>query len=370
MLARMDEVLSKLAPHLTGVDREASEHEARALLRSLDERLDFELLTERDGARVVVISARAERRLKPLAETLVARAPELGSTRFVAHRPARPLDAALEDVRREYGFDLGDARARAGFSRGHLLDVVIYGKGFGGRKDEAARAAAELAVESLLGERVLDDWIGDIAAEPLRGGGPLRIVDRDSPVTFAISELPAAIAAAVEGLRSGLPDPTHTEIPREGWTLFEMEPVPAHDYATQDDVALASSALPEMLKCFLEGAPFSSVRFMRSAGCFAYLKVDSHEASFEERLARRDQLEAALQRALGERALGAVVGSGLGLRYTYLDLALAPGPEALDVVREAARESAPRRSWIAFCDTDWESEWLGVWPDSPPPPGC
>lgn len=365
-LSHLDSVLDELRSASTRADAER----VRGLLRRIHPALDAEVLDDHGSGRLVVITPHEERRLRPLASLVVERAGSLDGVRFTTHRPARSFEEMLATVRREFGFELAGARARAGFARGHLLELVLYGAGFGGTNDEKAGLAAERAAEVLLGERVLDDWVGRIDAEPLPRGGPLRVVQRDAAAHFPLSELPQTVALAVENLGKELPDVTRLGTPREGWVLFEAEPEAAAEYAAQDDVALASSALPEMLKCFLEGSSFASKRFVRGGARIAYLKIDARGASFEQRVADRAKLEDELSLALSPRELGAVVGNGLGLRYAYVDLALAPEVEALSVVREVARSAGvSRRSWVLFCDTDLADEWVGVWPDSPAPPG-
>jgi hypothetical protein len=333
--------------------------------RTVDARIRTELLTERDGSRTIVVTPREERGLRPLIDTFVNCAPKLDGVRVTAHRPQRALAEALETVKREHGFDLETARARIGFSRGHLLELVLYGKGFGGRSDDNAACAAERLVESLVGERVLDDWVGQIDAEPLTGTGRLRVIAPDETPTVPLAELAGTVASATESLRSGLPEIPRAPL-RDGWTLFETHPEAATDYAAQDDIVLASSALPEMLKCFLEGAPFSSLRFTPRDEVFAYVKLDGEDKSLETRLAERVELEDLLANELGGSAT--LVGNGLGLRYAYIDLALTPDATALGRVCELLRRGGvSRRSWISFCDTDWSEEWIGVWPDSPAP---
>lgn len=354
LAARIDALLAQITPS-----------NAAALAAEMHPDLDAEVMP--DG--LVVITPRGERQLRPLSAFVVERGLALGKLRFATHRPPQTFAEMRATIQTEHGYDLASAQARAGFSRGHLLELVIYGDGFGGNTDPRALAAAERAAEVLLGERVLDDWIGKVDAEPLPRGGPLRVVQRDAAPRFALGELPQTVASAVEGLLSSLPDLASLSGPRDGWVLFESEPEAATDYRGQDDVALASSALPELLKCFLEGAPFSSRRFVRGGAEIVYLKVDAAGAPYEQRLAQRTQLEDELGAALTARRLGAVIGNGLGLRYAYVDLALAPGGEALALVCDVARRAGvSRRSWVQFCDTDLSSEWSGVWPDSPPPP--
>ena len=368
LLALADEALASLALDLGR--GEPPGRAARELFARIAGPLEVELFEERDGSRTVVVSPQGERRLRPLTEAIIERAPKLPGVRFVSHRPPRPLGEALDAVKRSHGHDLTAGRARAGFSRGHLLDVVVYAPGFAGVRSEARQSAAELALVGLLGERLVDDWLGDIDAEPAAGGGPLRVLNTETAPTFPLAELPAAVSRAVEGLRAGLPELPCAGISRDGWVLFEVEPDAAMDPPAQDDVALASSALPEMLKCFLEGSPFSSLRFVQGSERFAYLKIDCHHLSFESRIGERTHLEDRLAERLAEQSLGAVVGNGLGLRYLYVDVALAPGRKSVDLVCEIARAaSVAKRSWLLFFDTDLADEWVGVWPETPPPPG-
>jgi hypothetical protein len=100
---------------------------------------------------------------------------------------------------------------------------------------------------------------------------------------------------------------------------------------------------------------------------FAYLKLESRGAA-EERLAFRTALEDAIAKEL-PRGAGRVIGNGLGVRYVYVDLALADLGAAVPCVTAAARSSSvAERSWLLFCDSDWADEWIGVWETTPPPP--
>ncbi|MFO0564246.1 MAG: hypothetical protein U0263_01215 [Polyangiaceae bacterium] len=367
--AHVDEVLTDAVTACVEADWEGVHDTLREAVARVHAGLDVDLLSESDGARLVVMTPRGERRLRPLAAAVVARMNPAGGVRFASLRPPRSFAETCEDVRRELGFDLTRAHARAGFARGHLLDLVLYAEGWSAA-DENAVAAAERAVEGLLGERVLDDWVSRVDVEARAPSGPLRVIQKGQVETFPLVELPQAVAAAVEGLSGELPDISRLGVLREGWVLFEAEPEASTDYAAQDDVALAASALPEMLKCYLEGAPFSSLRFVRGGAKLAYLKIDAQGVSYEDRVRERARLEDELSAALAPSGLGAVVGNGLGLRYAYVDLALAPNPAAWDIVCEVARAAgASKRSWIQFFDSDLADEWLGVWPNTPRPPG-
>ncbi len=358
------------AAKLDSLSAEASEREVRAWLSDIDGRLDCDVLSV-STERTLVLTPRAERRLRPMVSALVGRAPQGLGLRVVEHCPPLSLSTAVERARSQTGVDLSGAKVRAGFSRGHLLDIVVHSPEIASSEDERGIAAAELCVESLLGERIFDDWIGAVRVAAMPRGGPLRVVSEDGggAEKLPLAELSPTVRAAIEGLIGGLPaEPPSAPPPdAEGWTLFEAEPMAASDYSAQDDLAFATTCAPELLKCFLEGAPFSSRRFSRSGELFAYLKLESGGAG-EERLSFRTDLEDAIAAELPPSA-GRVIGNGLGVRYVYLDLALADLDAAVATVTAAARRlRVPERSWLLFCDSDWADEWIGLWDATPPPP--
>jgi hypothetical protein len=250
---------------------------------------------------------------------------------------------------------------------------VLYSRSVAHADLAYARDAAAMIVEGLLGERCYEQWIDSVEIAMLSRVSSLPVLQNpvDAARSFPLAELPGAVSAAVERLLEGLPDRTCTaQIEDATWTMFELEPETAADYAAQDDLVLATSTQPEMLKCYLRGAPFDSARFSRQGEVFCYLKLeDTPSPSAEERLDKRRGLEDALNLSLVPAELGCVVGNGLGIRYSYVDLALSDLARGIDAVREVAQASgAPPRSWLLFCDSAWASEWIGVWDDAIPPP--
>jgi hypothetical protein len=290
-------------------------------------------------------------------------APERGT-------PAASVELALASVRAAHGVDFSRARARAGFSRGHLIDVVLSVPG--GVANEREQRAAEELLDALLGTARAADWLGDVRLEPAPRGGLLKVLDARAPSDnfFPVGELPATFERAIEGLYAGLPEQPFWSLGGELlWTMLEASAERADDYAAQDDLLLASTYLPEMLKCFLGGSPFASSRFSRHGELFAYLKVESGPSDPRLSLSARRVLEDALDAALVSERAGRVVGSGLGVRYTYVDFALADVDRALAVVTSiATKVGLPERCWMLFCDTLLEDEWAPVHPNAPAPP--
>jgi hypothetical protein len=291
-----------------------------------------------------------------------------------AKTAAVSVEDALTRVRAATGLDLAGARARLGFSRGHLLEIVVLSSAFGSATDERALDAANLLVPQLVGGDAFDDWVGAVDVGPAPRGGSLRVLaDGAAPPepTLDLADIRPAVEAAIRGVTAELPDsPYHALANREEWTLLEAEPAVASDYAAQDDLVLCSTLLPEAMKCFLQGSPFSSRRFSKHGERFVYAKVDGAGRTMEARYSLRVSLEEALEAALAPPGLGCVVGAGIGVRYVYVVLALAsPEPGIAVACETLLKLDVPRRAWLLPCDSEYDEEWAGVWDDSPEPPG-
>ena len=289
----------------------------------------------------------------------------LSSARFAA-----PLACAVAvaKIQAETGLDFARARARAGFARGHLLDIVVYLPG--GRGITLETDAAEDLVRLLVGEEAFERWVGNVRVTPTVRGGPLKVLNESAEERAAlpIETLPATVEAAIAGLKSGLPELTFTHSTEaDDWFAFELSPEPRADYVAQDDLVFCSTRVPEPKKCFLRGEPFFSGRFSASGALFTYLKYESRETTSEERLAERSKFEDLVKRVL-VAPHGGVVGVGLGVRYGYIDLVLAdPNSVRRALLPELRAAGVSKRSWVLFCDSELEAEYLPVFPDSPAP---
>jgi hypothetical protein len=303
---------------------------------------------------------------RPLVERVLALRPERHAASFAALQPRLGLQQALAEVAARTGVDLARATARAGFSRGHLLDVSVFVPGGRGAADEPA---ARQLVRALLGEDVFRDWIGDVRAAPVPRG-LLRVLDNQSDErSFPLGELVSAVDAAVRGLHEGLPaEPWWAAAGEREYVVFELEVEPADEYPAQDDAALVSTCAPEMLHCFLRGASFASARFSRHGELFAYVKYRNGGDDLARAVEMRDALEQELDAALAGARAGRVVGRGIGLSFAYLNLALGDIDVALPLLRSFA-DRLPREAWLLFCDSHLGDEWVGLQPGAPRPPG-
>jgi hypothetical protein len=83
----------------------------------------------------------------------------------------------------------------------------------------------------------------------------------------------------------------------------------------------------------------------------------------------RGVIEDAVDEAIGTEGYGIHIGGGTGLRYSYIDVALTDLDRGVERIRRALRkERVPEESWILFYDADLATEWVGVHPETPPPP--
>jgi len=345
----------------------------RGWLGRVEPGLGLEMETHGDGSFTLDVLAVEDVRLKPLADLMVERAPPRLPWSFSAQRSPASTDAALAAVRQDFGLDLSKARARVGVGRGHALEIVVSSEHFNSGDDEQALDVANALLGRLLGDAVFDSWVQTVSVLPGRRSSVLRVVGDQSPdLPLSLQEVKPAVQAAITGIDAGLPEqPSHRICERADWVMFELDPAEGIDGAPlangSDDLLMATTMCPEMLRCFLSGELFASQRFSRFGEIFCYVKLEL-SGDDEQRVGARCDLEEALDRALVPGQLGCVVGAGLGARYCYIVLALTRLEPALQLVRKKLRDhEVPKNAWVLFCDSHWADEWVGIWDDTAPP---
>lgn len=353
--------------------REGDRARATRLIDAIDERIRLHVESSDAGLSYAALGVE-DSSAWPLARLLLEQAPDDVGVALALGRSALPLPVALAEVEHDDGVALGRASLRVGFARGHLLEITLGVPG--GTGAEIEQIAAENLVRALLGERQFDTWVGAVHATPAPRGGPLRMLeDSARSGALGISDLQATVAAATRGALLGLPElaravrSSHDVDARDArdaqadWTLLEVEPFVDAAPDRKHDLLLASTATPELLRCYMEGQPCSSRRFSRAGEHFVFLSYADGHASMERRLAERARVEGALSVTL--EGVGAVTGVGVGLHTTYVDFALCDLEAGLARLVSGARElGLPRHSFVQFFDSELSEEWVSVWPDS------
>lgn len=353
--------------------RDGDAEGARRALAELDERLELSVIDDAEPGRCVEVAA-LETSAWPLAELVLAQAPSDIGYGLSLGRPAVPLAQALAEVRASHQLDLSRATLRAGFGRGHLLEVTIGIPGGSGAEIE--QNAAENLVRALIGDRLFETWIGVVHAAPAPRMPSLRVLDVRAHASLTIDDLFATVSAAVLGVLQGLPASADGGEPssqggardserasRDDWTLLEVEPLAKERGGRKDDLLLASTCTPELLRCYLDGSPCASRRFSPSGEQFVFVSYSDEDPAMARRVERRTAIEAALAECLADD--GVVTGVGLGVKTTYVDLALRDLEAGLmRLVSRLRQLDLPAHTFIQFFDSELEEEWLSIWPDT------
>jgi hypothetical protein len=330
----------------------------RENLGVVDERIMWEFGPGTGGCgQRLVLTPEAEHRLRPLVDVVLARAPKLDGWEFHAHRLAEDLTEALRTVAERTSVEFYGWQAHADLTDEGLIDVVLSPP-FALSEKEEARAAAPLLVESLVGEELMDLWIGDIEIGSHTGSGPL-------------GDLAPIVRALVEAQRARLPRLPYWRRAREGpWTLLRLAPRTGQsDFAGQQDMLIAKTMDLDLWKALHGQRPFQSRRFSRSGELMATLKIDGAGCLPGDGVVDKASIEDAIADTLEPLKLGGQIGGGTGLRYSYIDLALTNVEAAMDALCPVLRAARlPRRTWLLFFDADLGDEWIPLWDDSPAPP--
>jgi hypothetical protein len=345
--------------------------------------LQFELTT-RDGRPHLVITPEENVRLAPLVKAMIELAPPTNGWTFCAYRDAEPFERAQVLLQGRIGGDVRgwhvivsrvDRRIRLRF-----LSPECHKS-----QEDGPLSLSYVAAQVLLGERVANDWIESVLVDPLPTrkaylffGKTVQVgTDNSIPVELMAGRVQTIIDEMMgelpevplhRHLENGLPAGAPIgKVYRLNHTKEELERRKAEGYPGQSDQLVAAHLLPSLFPA-VQHTGFSSTTLSRTGETFCYLKIDGSEG-LGNTYADRGELQEALDRALGPQELGCTLGGGTGVRYSYVELALRDVERGAGLIREVLRSAAiPRRSWLLFHDGELADEWLGIYPDSPPPP--
>lgn len=338
-------------------------------LQAIDSNLMWEFGPglQRPGRRLV-ITPETQRQLRPLINIILSRAPTLEGWEFYGYRPPERLEDVVETVRALCGGDVSQSMVHARHDGHRRISISYYCPECPDHTDLASdqvQMAAFVATEAMLGEPLLDRWIGTIDVHPLEANKPRGECSRAIP----FARLQPTVEAIVGSLTDQLPDePCYRSVSRACWSSYELQPVSEVDYAARGDLAVAISARPDVFESLHGGSPFYSDAHSRCGETFCYLKIDGGGEPMSVRAQIRDQIEIAIDETLQPRELGCVVGGGTGLRYSYVDLALTDVTRSWQALRTLGERGLfSKRSWLLFCDDELASEWLPLVDGAPPP---
>jgi hypothetical protein len=333
-------------------------------LQAIDSHLMWEFgpAVRGDGHRLV-ITPESQTHLRPLVRAILDRAPDLSGGEFYEYRLAEDLGQAKLAVEGRTGGTIDDVVVEVRAGETNRINLLYRSPDTQDEDDRTALEIALVATETLLGEKALDRWVGAIEVAPLAGAAK-------KGRAIPLARLKDTFNAVIASIRDDLPDVPYAEREdQDKWTLLELQPKEADDYSDQDDLIVATTCDVELWKATHGPAPFYSQRFSRCKETFVYIKMDGSNRRSGSEAEDRGVIEDAVDEAIGTEGYGIHIGGGTGLRYSYIDVALTDLDRGVERIRRALRkERVPEESWILFYDADLATEWVGVHPETPPPP--
>jgi hypothetical protein len=341
-------------------------------LMPIDRRLVWELLPGANvsglaaAAHRLVVTTEGDRRLRPLLQTFLQRAPTLPDWQFLIYRPAELVEQAARWVRNRAGVDVTGALVEVRQAPGRKIDLYYFFPSLAHCASAALTEQAWLVTEAILGEQVLDAWVGQIVVIEPAQAGQFQLL----PLAHA----QAVVVALIRSYQQQLPLQPVAERARQiaPSSITLSPPPPALDYPDWTDLVQAATRDPELFRATHSGQPFVSACHSRHGEVFAYLKIEKPELAGDALLPASwsvAELAFRCDAVLRQAKVGCVWGEGSGLRYHYLELALTDAMAAVQPLRGwASEQRLPVRSWLLWHDDDLGGEWVGLHPHSPPPP--
>lgn len=309
----------------------------------------------------LVITPESRRELRPLVRELLRQAPPLPGWEFYEYRLPDPPELLRDVIAARTGEPCCDLVFRAEVGPFRRIDLK-FASNLPVEQGDLTLEQAFVALESTLGEEILDRWIGliELAEEQDPSTAPQR----------PLSQLKAVLDEEIAKLEELLPESPLAEIVSdEGWTVLELEPEPADEYPGQEDLLVGVTCMPEVWGNALSRVPFDSTRYSRCGERFCYLKLDGSEGLEGSQFADRGEVEEALNAALQPAGFGCVIGGGTGLKYSYIELALSDVRRAWNTIQSIGLVGQlPVRTWLLFHDSDLATQWYGLYDETPPPP--
>jgi hypothetical protein len=168
--------------------------------------------------------------------------------------------------------------------------------------------------------------------------------------------------------------PTHARWIREyqnaRCSLFQTDAPEQIDYPWRSDLLVGYTVVPELSRRVGAGEPVRTADLAKCGETFCYVKIDGIEGLGGSRFADREEIEVAVDEALADAGIGCVIGAGTGRRYSYVDVAVNDVARAQRIIRNVLREgNITKNCWVLPFDGDRDQEWIGIWDDTPAPPG-
>jgi len=310
----------------------------------------------------LILTPEDDLHLRPVVENLISRAPKLENWSFFSYRQPISYSECQKTVKLKSGEPLLGLQFSGKTSLENNIEISFYYSGIDQDTSlyNLAVNQAFFTLEALLGEEILDKWIGVIEV--------LEFPEEDQ-VFLPLSDLKPYVDTQMVLIKNNLPDqPYFTFSEDSDWMLYELEPSEATDYPNQQDLYIARTMQADLWTNVQRGYPFYSENYSRLGETFCFIKMDGNFTDEESFFELKTTIENQLNQALLNAGYGSVIGSGTGYRYQYIDLALHNFKDAVPLIQQVTTElGTPRSTWLLFFDSPLKNEWIGMYTQTPPP---
>lgn len=210
------------------------------------------------------------------------------------------------------------------------IDLTIWHPSWETLEDRQKYAVTFLFLDEALGEYGTSWWIGEIN----HGKDQLSR-------SFPLQEL-ADYVAVQSGEKGWKKFP-----PGERWTLYSIKDVEG-DFP-RSDIFTLSTAVPQLFTEYMDANGEIPDPLKGSGADYIYISIAKDFFPIGEEVAKRGQIEDALEAALSPIHAGRIVGGAFGSQYGYIDLLVFNGERSLAVIQNTLRaQKVPAGTMIEF----------------------
>jgi hypothetical protein len=279
--------------------------------------------SDEEGREGLAFSGEADRLSRLMVRYVVRRAPPL--EKWVLFTSKQPQHGSLDSsvsIGTDEKFHFSDFRFGVDFDPDERhLEVRVHHPRFGELPESARSQLTFIALDSALGENLVETWIGPI--EPT--------TEASAELKYTIDELRRQARAALS-----LHDLDPDVDPLDVWSSYQMREAGDGDVAARADIIAGTTCVPGLVGCS-EGENPADELVATGAGV-AYVMLPIDDFTVGQHVEQRGRIEDRLGERLRAAGAGDQIGGATGHQYAYVDLILFDEAEAVRVLRETLPE--------------------------------
>ena len=353
-----------------GKDIQPSIVDFMAGLKSVNPDMYWEFSRGENKPHKFTIAPERNYQLEPVARLLKTRAPDLKYFDIEVDRDATPWEWITGEADSRFSWDSNDDIY---FSHAvgpqNFIDLTFYIPA--SKADAKQEANSFLLAELALGEKTVADWIGYVDVEVLKAKGLFKKKAIEPPSSsYPIKDIRSRVAAEIARFKNTLPKTSYgARAENMTWSLVEISQ-DNPEVAYLSDMYIVRFCDDDLFSGLYSGrSRFNGQRFSALGETFIVLQINGASSNLDLKdVSSRGEIEDVLNGALQPQSLGGVIGGSMGHENAYIFMALENEAGALDVIIDTLRSlKLGEKTWIFFCDSRRQCEWVGLWDDTPAP---